>query len=369
VSLIRVLYTIPDLCVGGAERQLVALAGGLDRRRFAPAIAVLRPGGMLESEARDAGVEVIPAPRRARLDPLPALRLASYVRRRGVDVVHTSLFLDGVYGRVAGVLGGARVRVASLLGIDYAKGSMRWRLDRLLGRVTSCLAVNSAWMRREAEARGLACGRTEVIPNGVDADRFAGGDRAAARRELGLGEGDFVVAAVGRLSPEKDHATLLRCAARVAQACARARFVIAGDGPARPALERMVAELGLAGRVVMAGWRLDVRPVLWAADALALTSRSESFPNAVLEAMAAGLPVVATRVGGVPEMVREGETGLLAEAGDAAGLARHLLRLEADPGMRARMGEAGRARARDEFPLSAMVRRYERLYERLLGMR
>ena len=367
MSRVRVLYTVPELCVGGAERQLLDLARGLDRRRFDPAIAVLRPEGALEPEARDAEIEVVCAARRGRFDPMPALRLAQHIEEHSVKVVHSFLFLDGVYARLGAALARAPVRVASMRGIDYAPGSPRCVVDRALKALTTCLVANSEWMRRRALGWGMDGVRFEVIPNGVDFRRFEGvGDRIQARRELGLNHDDFVVGIVGRLSPEKDHGTFLRAAAKVAAECPRAAFVIVGDGPERPLIERTISFCGLGERVKMVGWRQDVPSLLSAMNVLALTSLSESFPNAILEAMAAALPVVATDVGGVAELVEPGVTALLASPGDADGVAQHLLTLANDGDVRRRMSAAGWRRARERFSLEAMVQRYERLYEELM---
>jgi glycosyltransferase involved in cell wall biosynthesis len=363
----RVLYTIPELCVGGAEHQLLELARGLDRRRFTPAIAVLRPGGTLEVEARYAGIETVEAPRRSRFDLSPCQRLAAWMVSRRVGVVHSFLFLDGFYARLAAVAARVPVRIASLRGVDYAPGSVHACVDRCLKEFTSCLVANSDWMRRRARAVGMTRVRFEVIPNGVDADRFAAGDRAAARQKIGLRPDDFAVAIVGRLSPEKDHGTFLRAAVEAAKRSARAVFLIVGDGPERLSVERTIAYMGIEDRARLLGARSDVPDLMPAFDALALTSLSESFPNAVLEGMAAGLAVTATDVGGVPEMVEHGVSGLLSPAGDSRAMAENWLRIEADAALRSRLGAAARRRARDVFSLSSMVQRYESLYRELLS--
>lgn len=364
---IRVLYTIPELLYGGAERQLVELASRLDRTRYAPAIAVLRPGGPLEPAAREAGVEVIATPRRGRLDPRPAFRIADVARRRKVDVTHSFLFLDGFYGRVGAALAKVPVRIASLRGVDYAPGSRHSYADRLLQRITDCLVLNSRRMRRYARSCGLRQTPIVVIPNGVDVERAARvADREAVRHELGLSPKQVVFGFVGRLSPEKGVDLFLRCAARLAVRHREMACVIVGDGPERPRTERIIRELSLEWRVKLTGWRPDVARVLSGLDALALTSRSESFPNVVLEAMAAGLPVVSARVGDVPGIVREEETGLLAPVEDVEAITDAMRRLLVDADLRGRMGRAGRSRAEALFGVERMVRRYEALYERLL---
>jgi len=363
----RVLYTIPELCVGGAERQLLALAKGLSRQRFQPFIAVLRPGGALEAEAKEAGIEIAVFPRGGRFDLSPVAALAKLLSRRRVRIVHSFLFLDALYARLAAGLAGTSVRIASLRGVDYAPRSIHAYLDRFLALSTTCLVTNSFWIRRQAKEWGFRRVRTETIPNGVDAARFVGKDRFALRKELEIEPSAFVVGIVGRLSPEKDHATFLRCAAEVAKACPRACFVVVGDGPERERIERATAYLGLEGVVRMTGWREDIADVMPAFNVLALTSRSESFPNVILEAMAAGVPVVATRVGGVPEIVEDGRTGLLRAAEDDRGLAREVLRLESDAALRTRIVETAYNVVREEYSIERMVRRYEGLYRELLS--
>ena len=362
---IRVLLTIPELVYGGAERQLVELASRLDPRRFRVAVAALRAGGALEGEARRRGVEALHTARQGRFDLSPILRLAAFAVKRRVDVTHSFLFFDALHGRLAAALAGVPVRIASLRGVDYAPGSLRNYVDRALLSLTDCLVANSEWMRDRARRCGLRRARIEVIRNGVDAARFdRPAERERVRRELGIARKAVAVGMVGRLSREKGVDVFMRCAARVAEECADAVFVVVGDGPERGALERMA---GSPARVVMTGWRDDVGETLSALDVLALTSRSESAPNAALEAMAAGLPVVATRVGGTPEIVEDEVTGLLAPSEDVAGLSERLTRLCRSAALRRMMGRRGRRRIEERFSMRRMVERYEALYEELVG--
>jgi glycosyltransferase involved in cell wall biosynthesis len=198
-----------------------------------------------------------------------------------------------------------------------------------------------------------------VIPNGVDVAR--------ARRARPGDPGPLRVLAVGRLRAPKDFRTLVRAVAALGpHAC---RVLVAGEGPDRPLLAAEIDALGLRGRVVLAGERHDVARLLAYAHVFVLPSRSEGHPVSVLEAMAAGVPVVASRVGGIPEQVADGETGLLVEPGDVDGLAAALRRLAADPALRRRLGEAGRARAEEAFDLPAFRRAHLEVYSRELARR
>jgi glycosyltransferase involved in cell wall biosynthesis len=236
----------------------------------------------------------------------------------------------------------------------------RWadRVVRPLTTVTVCVS------EREREsgllARTCAADRTVVIPNAVEVSR-------AARRNRRTGDGLPLVVAVGRLKAPKDFLTLVRALGRLRPDSFEAMIV--GDGPDRARLEDEIESLGLAGHVRLAGERRDVPELLAGADVFALPSASEGMPVSVLEAMAAGLPVVASRVGGVPEQVADGETGLLVRPGDPHELAAALERLIGDRDLRRRLGAAGRARAEQAFDLEPFRRAHLELYSRELARR
>jgi glycosyltransferase involved in cell wall biosynthesis len=227
-------------------------------------------------------------------------------------------------------------------------------------------AVRDAWA-----AAGLSAERVVVVPNGVDLaeGRAAPGaaERRAVRRELGVAQGAPVVATVSLLRPGKGLEVLLAAAPAVLAAHPRARFAVVGDGPARAELEAGAAAGGVGEAVAWTGFRRDVPALLAAADLFVLPSLDDAFPTAILEAMAAGLPVVATRAGGIPEIVDDGATGLLVPPGDAAALARAISTLLADPAARKSLGEAGRRRAGERFSTAAWLGRLERVYGEALG--
>ena len=205
--------------------------------------------------------------------------------------------------------------------------------------------------------------RIQTIHNGVELSRFQGRiTRDAARQELALPTDKPIVGAVGRLVPVKDHACLVEAVALLGREGLQPMLVIAGDGPLRGATEERASALGIEHQVRLLGHRNDIERVLAALDVFVLPSRSEGLNNTILEAMAAGLPVLATRVGGADEMVVDGATGLLVEAGAPEKLATALRRLLSDPAMAATMGRAGRARAEMDFDLARTVLKYERLY-------
>jgi glycosyltransferase involved in cell wall biosynthesis len=354
--------------VGGAQTYVASLLPALVPR-FDVAVAASGSGPLREA-VEAAGARFV-ALRRVRREVNPVhdvaglVELVQLVRRERPDVLHASSSKAGVLGRAAAALTRVPVRIFTVHGWAFAAESRprsrlyRWA-DRLVAPLTSVTICVSERERRAGLAAGTCSpGRTVVIPNGVDVAR--------ARRARPGDPGPLRVLAVGRLRAPKDFRTLVRAVAALEpDVC---RVLVAGEGPDRPLLAAEIDALGLRGRVVLAGERHDVARLLAYAHVFVLPSRSEGHPVSVLEAMAAGVPVVASRVGGIPEQVADGETGLLVEPGDVDGLAAALRRLAADPALRRRLGEAGRARAEEAFDLPAFRRAHLEVYSRELARR
>ena len=242
------------------------------------------------------------------------------------------------------------------------------RAERFLGRLSKAVICDGEDVRRQlVEEQKLSPRNVVTIHNGVDTalygqsyDKLA--ERSEGRRKLGLSEDTPVLTTVARLEPVKDQGTLLRAFEKVGATLPDARLVMVGDGSERRALEEQARRPALAGRVIFLGRRSDVADLLPLFDAFALTSTSEGLPLTILEAMAAGLPVVSTNVGAIPEAVVEGQTGHLVPVGDTERLTAALLKVLRDPGLRRKMGQEAQKRARAMFDLKVMTRRYEDLY-------
>lgn len=371
--MIGVALFAPLLTTGGTQRHLQQVLRWLDGGRFRASVFTLRPGGEVEAALGAAGVEVhslnvgnrLSAPRAW----LAMVRAAAALRRERVRVVHGYQWRPALVGAIVGRLARVPVVLAgkrSLTGDD----PVARRAWRMIGRRVDTIVANAAALRAEAEADGVQA-RWEIIPSGVDVETFRpqrGASEAKAR--LGLDAACPVVGTVGRLEPRKGHDLLLRAMQEIASGARgrRPHLVLVGDGPLRPSLERTAAALDLGGRVTFTGMLEDVRPALAAMDVFVLPSQAEGMSNALLEAMAAGRPVVATDVGGTREVCDGHETGVLVPADDAAALARAVLHLLADPERAARLGAAARHAVEARFGASAMVRRLELLYaERLVA--
>lgn len=359
---LRLLHVLNTLDTGGAEHVVLNLATRLDPARYALHVCSFSGEGQLADRFRRLGATVHALRRRPGIDGGLVGYLAGLIRREHIQLIHTHNVAPWLYGALA-----ARWTRTRLCHTEHSNVFPHQRLlqaaERWLARWTEVLISDSEKVTRQLIAQGIPADRITTVPNGIDTARFAAPvDRAEVRRRLGLDPGAPVVGTVGRLAAIKDQVTLLEAFALVWSAYPEAWLLLVGEGPMRPELEARAMILGIAGRVQFLGDRSDVPELLGAMDVFALSSVSEGLPLTVLEAMAAGLPVVSTRVGGVPEAVVDGETGLLTPPKDPRALADALIGLLADPMERRRLGAAGRTRARERFDLGRMVDAYEAAY-------
>jgi len=369
----RVLHLVSTFQIKTDTKWLEQIARTLDRRRFHLSAACFYGGGPIRDRLDALGVRTWNLKVPGACDPRAVLRARRLIAR-GYDIVHTHLLRADLLGGAAARLAGAPVVVSTAYAIgDYRRARRRrcdpW-LDAACARLpTHVLAVCGA-VRDDCVGRlGIRPERITVIHTGIDisdpVDAQAG---RAFRRAWGIPAGAPLILTVARLSYEKGIDVLIDAAARVHAARPQARFVIVGDGPERKCLEGRIRDRGLDGVVRLAGFRADVRSILAAGDAFCLPSKSEGMPNALLEAMAAGLPVVAAAVGGVPEVITSGRDGLLVEPRNPRALADALVSAIDDPAGRIRLGRAARRTIDERFGARDVVRRYERLYERLLDV-
>lgn len=363
---------------GGAEHVALDIATRLDPDRFASTVCVSRwppaPNAWpAAQQALDglgaAGVRVLRLERDRSADLREWARLGAFLRRERVDVLHAHKFGSNVWGTVVGRLARVPVVVAHEHSWSYVGQPVRRLLDRhLIARgADRFIAVSAEDRRRMTAVEGIPPERTLLIPNGVPPSH-ASPDRDV-RAEAGIPREAPVVGAVGALRPEKAYSVLIEAVGQLVATQPHVRLVLAGDGPERPGLEELARSLGLEEHVRFLGYRSDVADVLAACDVAVCCSDREGSPLSVLEYMDAGLPVVATRVGGIPDLVEDGVHGLLVPRRDPQALSAALGALLADADRRHDMGRAAAARVRAEFDVDVVVRRFERLYLELLARR
>ncbi len=365
---VRVLHLVYHLGCGGMENGVVNLANHMDPERFVVAVCAFVGGGEYEKRLDPARTPLFSMGKKEGNDPLLPFRLARLLRRWRPHVLHTHAWGTLVEGVVAGKLARVPVIVHGEHGTMETRRRNVW-VQRVVWRWTDrVLSVSEMHRQRLIRTIGPGPGIT-VIPNGVDTERFRPPrDRAEERRALGWDPDEVCLIAVGRLVPVKDHALLIRAFARATRGVkGRPRLYVAGDGPLKNELERLARDLGVADRVVLLGRRDDVPVLLRASDGFVLSSKSEGMSNTLLEAMSTGLCCVATDVGGNPELVTHGKTGLLVPPEDEGALASALRRVVSHPEVRGALGRAARGFVEERHSLDAMMRGYATLYLELLG--
>lgn len=372
VQPIRLALCITELDVGGAERCLTELATRLDRARFQPVVYSLAgpPANAARSLVpvlQSAGIEVhCLGARRMTSAGQAVWRLARLLKSQRAEVLQAFLYHANLAGRLAARAAGVR---HVFCGIRVAERRTAWRLraDRWTSRMVERYVCVSRDVAEFSRVVGRLPGeRIVVIPNGVDVDRF---DRAAPAdlTQWGLAPGRRAVTFVGRIDPQKGLLPFLEHARTWLDALGSYDLLLVGDGPQRVELTARCRQLGLERRVHFAGWRDDVPAILRASELLVLPSQWEGMPNAVLEAMACGLPVVATDVEGVRELLGEAADEQVAPVGNQALFAEKLVAVASNLVLGRRLGAENRGRARGQFSLDAMVDAYAELYERSVG--
>ena len=371
---LRVAHCLDSLNIGGTETNALRTIERLDRGRVTP-LLVHGAGGMLEERFAAAAATRHQVLLRALYHPTTARKmaaLAQFFRRERVDVVHCHDIYSNVFAaaaaraaRVPGIIVSRRWGLA-----QYGRGLTL--LNRHVGyRLGHRVLANSPTVARSVvEQEGIAAERVLTLPNFVGTELFtptSDAERISVRRSLEIEDDALVVGVIATVKPVKDPFTLVRAVAALSTRWPNLRLVFVGDGESRAAVMALAAELGIAHRVTITGMRQNAARLHAAFDISALTSVSEGFPNSLVEAMALGRPVVATAVGGVPDAVRDGETGLLVPAGDVAALHDALTRLLADPALRARFGAAGRHLARHDYHEERILGQLHAMYCMLAG--
>jgi L-malate glycosyltransferase len=351
-----IVLMLTSFDVGGTERQMVDLVRRLDPLRFRVHLACFHKRGRLLDDVPDT-IPIREFRVRGFANPSAIGRMfafSNWCRAIGASLVHTCDLYANIFGLPAAMLAGVPVRIANrreILTGDKSRAQLagqRWAY-----RTAHAVVANSSAARAQLEVEGVRRHRLRLIPNGLDLARFTPRPPSAAIRR---------VVTVANLRAEKGHDTILAAVPAVLAKHPDATFTFAGDGPRRDALETLARALGVSGRVRFLGECDDVAPVLGASDLFVLPSRSEAFPNAVIEAMAAGLPVVASNVGGIPEVVRHGENGLLVPPDDHHALTEAVLGLMDRRDEAVALGAAARRDVARDYTIDRMVERFEDLY-------
>lgn len=361
---IRIAFCITDLDVGGAERMFVELVTRLDRLRWEPRVYCLSDSGALVERLQAARIPVTCFGAKSVRDLGVILRLTLELKKFSPALIQCFLFHANFVGRIAALRAGVP-RVVCGIRVAERRSRLPLWLDRLTQfLVNHNVCVSQAVAEFSILKGGLKDSKISVIPNAVEFDRFANAV-AVNRAELGLSAAPLVLF-VGRLDPQKAPFILLEAFARLLQRHPDSQLLFVGDGPLRAEMTAWITRHTLDHCIRIAGWRPDVPELLKAADLLALPSLWEGMPNIVLEAMAAGLPVVVSRVEGTEELIRDGETGLLVTPGSTIELERQIEAILVDAELSKRLKNAAKQAVQTTFTMDRMVSAYEQLYFRLI---
>ena len=380
-----VCHVITKLELGGAQEVALYAVSHLDRSKFRP-LLVTGSGGLLTEEAKTLpGVDVHLLPSLTRqvhalADLVALVDLICLFRRLRPTIVHTHSSKAGILGRWAAWCAQVPVIIHTIHGYGITPAQPSWLrrililLERMTGRITThWIAVAQADIEKGIEWRLFDRTQVSVVRPGIDPHPFQtdidATTRNVLRAQFGAGPADYLIGTVACLKPQKAPEDFVAVAKQVCEAVPNARFALIGDGDLRPRIESLIEAKGLHTRLHLAGWRRDISTVMKIFDAFLLTSHWEGLPRVLLEARTIGLPIVATKVGGVEEVIVQGRHGWLSDAGDIAGLSAHLIRVLQNHGGQPLRGSHSVEALPKEFHLEEMVKQYESLYDRFLNDR
>lgn len=372
---INLLQVVNGLAIGGAEKKLLELVKHLDKRRYNIIVCSIGQGGPLQKDFEALDLDVVVCHKRNKFDLSLINKVARLIRECEIDLVQTTLLLADIVGAFAARWSGLRPPVISWETVSHGENDILrtksrhvWAYKAAMKRVDKIVAVSREIQHSLMERRGIAPEKIELIPYGVDLRKFTRRNGTFDKRgELKIAGDRVVIGTVARAEPYKGVAYLQQAAVQLVRQYPKLDFLFVGDGSLRKELEAQVHALGLSQRIRFLGFRNDVHEIMNAFDIFVLPSLTEGLPNVILEAMASYKPVIATAVGGIPEAVVEGETGLLIPPGDAGAIAAAIRKLLSHNKAALRMGEAGRKRVEELFSLQREVASFDRLYQKLLS--
>lgn len=365
---IKVLHLITELSIGGAQSALFRLLENFGDASFEHSVACFfNAEGATANQIRALNIPVfdLRMNNKFRVDALG--RLFGLLRQKKPDLLHAWMFHANLAGRILGHLAGIPIIISSERTMGQESRLRYWLNRHSISLVDQVVCVSESVADFAVHQIGLPSDKISVIPNGVDPAQYRNlPSKQQARKSLSLPIDGVIIAAIGRPRPVKGYQYLLKAFVQASESFPQTQLLFVGNGPDRPGLVDQAQSLGVRSRVIFYDDTINIPQILASLDMLALPSLFEGMPNIALEAMAAALPVLATAVGGTPEVVIDGETGLLVPPGDAEALTSAITRLLKNPQLREEMGQAGRKRVESEFSINNTVREVKRLYVNLV---
>jgi len=355
---IKICYVIGTLEIGGAEKQLLKLVRDINRERFTPVVIALRSGTMREEFEKV--VKVIIAGKKWKIDPLFLLRLTDILKREKPDILHTFMFTSNTWGRIAGILSGVSVILASERCVDIWKKWYHRLIDRILLKFTYKVICNSNAVKNfYQKTERIPENKLSVVYNGVDLSEFQkiNPDKTGIEKKGGL------IGAGGRFTQQKGFINLLMAVPEILKILPDTKFVLVGDGPLRKSFEEFTKNHTISDSVIFTGYRKDILSIFSLCDIIVVPSLFEGMPNIVLEAMALKKPVIGTDIPEIAELIEDGQNGFLVPVKDNfKEIAEKIILLLKNPDIRRNMGEKGYNLIKTNFSIENMVKRYENIY-------
>ncbi len=362
---INVLRVVSNLGTGGVQRRLVSLIPYINKEKFNISVCSFKDGP-LKKILTEAGYKVFIVPRKFKFDPICIIRLIHIMKSEKIQIVHTHTHKPNTTARIAAILAGIPIIIANEHNVDEWKNAFQKLIDRFLSRSTDRIIVVSKGVQKFCQSTGIPSCKFHLIYNGIELDKFNNKKlRDKKRKELGIDENTCVIGTVGRIHPQKGHEFLIDVVEKLLTEHESLLFLIIGEGYLKEELILKVKSLNLSENFRFLGEREDIPQLLSCMDIFVLPSLREGFPNTILEAMASSLPVVATDVGGVRELIIQDETGFIVPPANLTALYEGLSKLIQDKDLRYKMGNAGYERVK-EFSIDKMAKETENLYQELI---
>ncbi|MCK4905794.1 glycosyltransferase [bacterium] len=367
---INILYLIATLDVGGAEKQLVELAKRIDKEKFNPIVCCLTRGGhLLENELKKAEIEYFILGKKFKFDFSVVFELIHFLKQENIHILHTRMFTSNAFGRIAGIFSHIPIIIATEDGIDIWKSKFRLFIDWVLSHFTDKIICVSEGVRNFYHRyTGIPLSKLITIYGGVEITDKINTDEQK-KEEFGFERNSTIITTIGRLVPSKGIKYLLYTVAKIVEHSPNVRFLIIGEGPQKDELKGLAEKLEINKYVVFTGIRKDIQAILAITDIFVLPSTSEGFGISILEAMAKTKPVVATSVGGIPEIIQNGINGFLVPPRSAKSLASAIISILENPQKGVEMGINGRKRVEKYFSIDETVRKTEELYKTLVKLK
>jgi sugar transferase (PEP-CTERM/EpsH1 system associated) len=366
---INLLHIIPTLQIGGAEKQVVTLLKHIDKKKYCVTLCCLHRSGPLKEELEDEDIKIVILGMRLRYIVVSLYKLIRLMRKNYVQIVHTHLYTDHLWGRIAALIAGVPVIVTTEHGRGLWKKRRHLLFERIANRFTDMrIAVSEDIRQIRIKREHASPDKIVTIMNAINTDEFIVSDdiRNAKRKEIRIKGDELVIGTVARLDPDKAIDLLLDAVLLVSEKTEKVKFLLVGDGVLRSELENYTERIGLADKVIFTGARTDIAALLSIMDVYVNSSHREGISVSLLESMAAGKPVIATDVGGNPEIINDTSVGILVPANNADALAEAINMLLRDKNKRLQMGRNARERIINEFSIRSQSKRIESLYENLL---